>query len=144
MKKVFQTVLLAVVVAAGLQGILYLGAWMDDTAFADSVLQSLGDHMSAEQMEGYIREHAQRGGIPLASPEDVKVTIECAEGGGPNAVAGRLGSGIAVSKSCTVTGRVRYTRQVGLITKPVEIEQSKRFASAARMVVPSHRAIPDP
>lgn len=128
---------LAVILGIGVQGALYGGAWMDDKAFAQAVQQCLGDNMTARQMEGDIVTRATQAKLPV-QPANVKVTIECGEGAGraPSTVTSRLGSAISVTKSCTVTGTVTYTRKVGLMKKPVRIVQSKRFAAAAQVNVP--------
>lgn len=131
---------LAVILAAVVQGALYGSAWMDDHAFRSAVQQCLGDNMTARQMENDIRTRAQQAKIAIAKPEDVKVTIDCGEGGGPSSVTSRLGSGIQVTKSCTVTGRVHYVRKVGVFTKAVDVQQSKSFVAGATVHSPSSGA----
>jgi hypothetical protein len=123
---------LAVLLGLGVQGALYGGAWMDDKAFASAVLNCLGDNMTAKQMQADILTRASQAKLPVKA-EDVKVVIDCGEGAGhaPTNVTSRLGSAISVTKSCTVTGTVRYEHKVGLMTKPVAILESKRFAAAA-------------
>lgn len=127
---------LAVILGLGVQGALYGGAWMDDKAFSQAVLQCLGDNMTARQMEGDILTRATQAKLPVKK-EDVKVTIDCGDGPGraPSNVTSRLGSAISVTKGCTVTGAVTYKHKVGLMTKPVSILESKRFAAAARINV---------
>ena len=128
---------LAVVLGIGVQGALYGGAWMDDHAFAQAVQQCLGNNMTARQMQNDILTRAKQAKLPV-QPENVKVVLDCGEGAGraPSTVTSRLGSAISVTKSCTVTGTVTYTRKVGLMTKPVSIVQSKRFAAGAKVNSP--------
>lgn len=124
----------AVILGLGVQGALYGGAWMDDKAFAGAVLNCLGDNMTTKQMQADILTRAAQEKLPL-EPENVKVTIDCGDGPGraPTNVSSRLGSAISVSKGCTVTGTASYTRKVGLMSKPVQITESKRFAAAAQV-----------
>lgn len=134
MEKIVKLLLVVAFVGGVGQGLLSLGAYMDDRAFAAAVLDSLGDGMTAEMMEQAIAKNAADQAIPLEDPDaDIEVTIECEEGGGPNAITSKLGSGIAVTQSCTATAWVGYTRKVGLLTKPVEIEQSKRYIARAEI-----------
>lgn len=129
---------LVVILGIGVQAALFGGAWMDDKAFEQAVLQNLGDNMTAKQMETDIRTRAAQSEIPLKPTDEVKVVIDCGDGAAraPSTITSRLGSAISVNKSCTVTGTAKYTRQVGLMKKPVSISQSKRFASGASINVP--------
>ena len=128
----------AIVLAIGIQAALMGGAWMDDKAFEQVVLQNLGDNMTAKQMETDIRTRAAQSKVPLKPTDEVKVVIDCGDGASraPTMVTSRLGSAISVNKSCTVTGTAKYTRKVGLMKKPVSISQSKRFAATAQINVP--------
>lgn len=129
---------LAVIVGLGVQGALYGGAWMDDKAFEQAILQTLGDNMTAKQMEADIRVRAKQSDIPLKDTDEVKVLIDCGDGPGraPSNVTSRLGSAISVTKSCRVTGTAKYTRRVGLLKKPVSASQSKNFAAGASINTP--------
>ena len=134
MGKVVKLLLLAAFAGAVGQGLLWLGAYMDDRAFAAAVHDSLGDGMTADQMKTLVQKKAEDAAIPLGDPDaDVEVTLECEDGGGPEAVASRLGSGISITRTCTATARVGYTRTVGLLSKPVEIEESRRYVASAAL-----------
>lgn len=128
---------LLVVVGAVAQGGMYGSAWMDDNRFGTSILQTLGDNMTAKQMEKDILTLAQQQKVPV-KPEQIKVTIDCGEGAGraPSTVTSRLGSAISVTKSCTVTGTADYTRKVGLMSKPVHLVRTKNFAAGATVSIP--------
>lgn len=132
MGKVVKLLLAVAFVGAVVQGLLSLGAYMDDRAFGAAVLDSLGDGMTAAQMKLAIQRNAETQSIPLEDPDaDIEVTIECEEGGGPDAVASRLGSGVTITSSCTANAWVGYTRKVGLLTTQVEIERSRSFVAGA-------------
>src|SRR5262245_54203174 len=124
MANVVKLGLVAALVGGGLQGLLSMSAWMDDNSFEQTVLQTLGDNMTTRQIEGDILANAQRAGVPVAA-EGIKVTRECGSGSGPKNVSGRLGPAISVTQSCTLTATVTYKRKVGMLTKPVQIVQSK-------------------
>lgn len=130
-------VVVLIVLAGMAQGAMYGSAWMDDNAFGTAILQTLGDNMTAKQMEKDILTRAQQSKVPVA-PEGVKVTIDCGEGAGraPSTVTSRLGSAISVTKSCTVTGTADYTRRVGMMSKKVHLVRTKNFAAGATVSVP--------
>ena len=144
MDKLLKLGAVAVILGIVVQGALYAGAWMDDQAFEKAVQQCIGDNMNEEQMQGSIFKQAEQAKIDI--PEDgVDVTLECTEGGGgaPVNVTRKLGGGLRVTKSCRVTATVSYVRRVGLMKKPVEIVQTKRFAAGAETIVAPHREVPD-